>query len=123
MDLNAIVIEETSECVIKHPTTGEPTDIVINLYGQDSKVYQKASKKNLNTILKKGTKNTNADQVEARSLDLLAACSASWANMVVDGEELECTTQNARDVYKRYAWIKEQVDEHLGDRANFLQNA
>lgn len=123
MDLNDIVIEETATCVIKHPTTGEPTDIVINLYGEDSKVFQKASKKNLNTILKKGSRKTNADQVEARSLDLLASCSASWENMKLEGEVLECTFENARKIYKRFAWIKEQVDEHLGDRANFLQNA
>ena len=123
MDLNAIVIKETSACKIKHPGNGESLGVVINLYGQDSKVYQKASKKNLNTILKKGAKNTNADQVEARSLDLLAACTESWIELDWEGAPLECTFENARMIYKERAWIKEQVDEHLGDRANFLQKA
>ena len=54
-------------------------------------------------------------------MSLLAKCTTDWAGIVVEGETLDCTYENAVKLYGRFAWIMEQVDEFVADRANFTK--
>ena len=56
----------------------------------------------------------------------LVACSTGWRTgdvrtLLFKGEELAFTAQNALLVYNALPWIKRQVDEGIGDLANFLK--
>lgn len=105
-----------------HPTTHKPLDIFITLAGVDSQVWKDAQRRQSNNRLKKKSFRLSAEELEAEGVDMLAACTLDWENMILDGQELECSRENAARVYSRFSWLKEQVDEFIGDRANFLPN-
>ena len=114
---------------IYHPGTNEDLGIIIRVLGKDSDEFQKISraqsKKRMAKMSKGGNfRNTNLplEEIERDSLDLLAACTKSWAGVKLEGKDLECNAANAVMIYERFPWIKEQVDTAIGDRANFIKS-
>ena len=109
---------------VLHPTENTPLGIKITLAGADSDVYRKMVNKSVNKRLQRikpgQTIPFTAEEQEESGLNLLAVCTLSWEGVVVEGEALPCTKENAKMVYQRFPWIKEQVDQFIGDRANFL---
>ena len=109
-----------------HPKTGDViateagADMVITLYGKDSDVYRKAQRTITNRRLSKKTNATlTAERLEAEANEVLAHCTDSW-NIVYEGEEIDCNFTNAKKVYTNLPWVKEQVDEFVAERSNFL---
>lgn len=108
-----------------HPGTGEPLlgddgeNVFIELYGKDSDQYRKAQRSISDRRLKSRSGSMTAERLEAEANEVLAHCVADW-NIVVGGEVPECTFKNARDMFNRFKWLKEQVDEFIAERANFL---
>jgi len=107
---------------LEHPKTGQPLGIRIKLLGVDSDVYQKQVRKNNDRRFKKRRFKLTADEVEAENVELLVAVTKEWENMIEHGQPVEFNAANVRRIYtdKKYSWIREQVDEFAGDRANFL---
>ena len=62
----------------------------------------------------------DAESIEAEAIEVLIACTLDWANVAFEGEVLECTKANIRKVYTAFPWVREQVDEFVDDRANFM---
>jgi len=125
MDISQLSIADTADVEITLPS-GEATDIVIQVYGQDSDAYKKVSRKQQNSRLKdmqRGKKgNTTAEDIEARGFDLLVSCVASWSGVESGGKALECTPDNIRLLFKQLPFIKEQVDVAIADRVNFMKS-
>ena len=107
---------------LEHPITGEPLPARIRLAGIDSKIYQQQIRKNQNKRLKRFRFKMSSEEIENERLNLLAAITLEWEGVVENGQALECNTKNARHVYATYPWIREQVDEFAGDRANFIKS-
>ena len=114
---------------IYHPGTNEDLGITIRVLGKDSDEFQKISraqsKKRMAKMSKGGgfrSANVPIEEIERDSLDLLAACTKSWAGVKLEGKDLECNAANAVMIYERFPWIKEQVDTAIGDRANFIKS-
>lgn len=112
---------------IYHPGTKEDLDITIKVLGKDSDEFQKISRAQSKKRMAKMTKgggfrnsNVSLEEIERDGLELLAACTKSWTGVIVEGKPLDCTVPNAAMVYERFPWIREQVDEAIGDRANFI---
>lgn len=111
---------------ICHPGTSEELGIAITVLGKDSDEFQKISrqqsKKRMDRMSKGGFRNQaiSPEEIEQDSLNLLAACTKSWTGVVLEGQPLPCTKENAIMLYERFPWIKEQVDQAIGDRANFI---
>lgn len=120
MDLGKITINNTAPCYIVGPD-GSETDIVIEMYGIDSKERQVAFRNSLDK-LPKGEKAT-ADDIEARGIDLLAGCIAGWSNINIGDKELKCTMKNKIDVLSEHKWLREQIDRFCASRVNFLEKA
>lgn len=96
--------------------------ITITLLGKDSDVFIKATNANTNRILKQGGRaKITAEGSRADGIAVLARCTVDWDGIKVEGEELACTYENAVKLYDRFGFIREQVDEFIGDRANFLK--
>lgn len=122
--------ESGAVMTVRHPVSDavlEGTDgqaITITLAGSDSERFRKVQRASTNRRLKTQSSRrgqVTSEELEADSLETLAACTISWRGLVVDGEALECNAANARKAYKRLPWLKEQVDAFVGDRANFLK--
>lgn len=110
-----------------HPGTGEPIydetgePVGINLLGKDSKEYRSSQRAISNRRLnRKGNAAITAERIEAEANEVLAKCTKSWKGIVLNGESLECNFNNAKNLYATVPWVKEQVDEFVAERANFL---
>ncbi len=113
-----------------HPTTDDVLMIgedeqYIDVLGKDSRLYKEimseiqarqftraARKKNVGAALR-GIQN------EVDSLELLAKLCTGW-RIWIDGQSPKFTEGAAKQVLGDYPWIYEQVDEFIGNRANFL---
>ena len=108
---------------------GKPTRILIK--GADSMSYEEAAAR---TVAKR-SKTTNpkrkvttrslldaADKLGKAQAEELAAVTLDWENIEWDGEAFEFSEENAVKLYKEHRWIRDQVMEFFGDRANYQGN-
>lgn len=105
--------------------------VTITLLGADSPELRASERARLNKRLGKNIKqlsrtSLSAEQLEEEALETLITATKGWKgiSMEQDGEvkELKCTPENARMLYTRLPWLREQADEFINDRANFLGN-
>jgi hypothetical protein len=129
IDLGSLDTCEASEMgavlEVMHPTDNTPLGIKITLAGADSDVYRKTVNKSVNKRVQRMKPGQSlpftAEEQEENGLALLAACTLAWDGVVVDGEALPCSKENAKELYRRFPWLREQVDMFIGDRSNFLR--
>lgn len=131
MDLSQFEVEDTdvARMPVVSPVTGEPltaddgSPVTISLISQDSQKFRSLRRKAIDRRLKnRGARQTyTAAQAEADSIEALCDATVGWENVVLDGEQLECTPDNVRKVYKRLPWLVTQVDAFVADLANFMQ--
>ncbi len=117
---------------VKHPGTGQPLmdesgePVTITLLSSDSvearKLLHEQAEKTVNDGLGRRRPHVRMEELEQNSIKVLAALTADWKHIIVDGAPLSCTKENATKLYTRFAWIREQVDGFVNDRANFLGN-
>jgi hypothetical protein len=117
-----VLSDEGAWLTLEHPITGAPLSARIKLAGIDSKVYQKQIRKNQDKRLKRFRFKTSSDELENERLALLTAITLTWEDIAEGKQVLECIPANVRHIYTKYLWIREQVDEFAGDRANFIKN-
>ena len=116
-----------AELQLHDPVTGKPLGVYITLHGMDSDVFRDTQIENLRNraaIMAEEKRTTRtAAEIEADAIALHAACTKAWRGAVLDGAALECTRDNARTLYQRFPWIREQVDRFIGARGNFLPSS
>jgi hypothetical protein len=121
--------EDGAVLEIRHPTSGavlsngDGRAVTLTLAGMDSQRARKAERQATNRRLRMGGRraiSVTADELDNDSLDLLAACTLAWSGFAVDGSELECNAENARRLYRQFPWLREQAQQYIDDRANFL---
>jgi hypothetical protein len=57
------------------------------------------------------------EEIEARNIENLVARSLGWTPAVT----LPFSQANAAEVYRKYDWVRRQVNQFLSDEANFLK--
>jgi len=129
-------------CHIKHPVTKEPLylngdngqpdhtkPVRIKMAGRDSEIWKEAEKQFVQRQLDKAQAGNSAkvtvESVQHNALSVLALATLEWENIPYDGHmlRLDAEKHNARALYAAQTWIKEQVDEFAGNRANFMPGA
>ena len=127
-DLDQIKCEakdEGADMPVLHPVTLEPikddtgNPAIIRLAGMDSAIYRKAA----NSIANRRTKGNRptkmtAERFEADSLELICKCTLAWSNLVIGGK----APKTPEEIYEGRKWLKEQADQWIHDRANYLGN-
>lgn len=145
MDLEKLNTAKASnagfELQLRDPATNDDLQIFITVLGRDSTEFRRVSsdqnKKRVQRASRGGRfsmPTLGLEELERDTSDLLAACTKSWREvekkdgkdvekhtLTVGGAELECNTENARRIYNEYGWMREQVDQAVADRANFLK--
>ena len=117
--------QDTATVTILHPGTGDPTSIKITVASMDSEKYKQISMKVQNEQLKYAMKNrgkTTAERIASNSLEILVWVTVAWEGLAEGDKPVPCTPENVRRVYTELPFIREQVDEFLGDRRNFIRN-
>ncbi|MEM7778200.1 MAG: hypothetical protein AAF732_21660 [Pseudomonadota bacterium] len=126
MDLKDIdVVEKANEgfsMVLKHPGTGEDTDIVIRMRGFDSDAVREAERATYKKLMKRKETANTADQLEALRLAKVKAAIISIEGLTDGGKEIR--TPAELDPYLSTSVglvILEQVNSFANDRANLFQ--
>lgn len=124
-----------AEIELLHPTTDAPLGIFISVLGRDSRVFKDYTRQSINTRLRKEAVNrkrgrdpevATVEAAEEDSTAALVACTQGWRTgdvktLLFKGQALPFSPPNALLVYNALPWIKRQVDEGIGDLANFLK--
>jgi hypothetical protein len=135
MDLSTLSTRESAERGVKmevtHPITGEPVcqdngePVTITLAGADSDRYKRIQRFNLNRRLqksgKRGSVTLTAEELDAERLEIAVACTLGWDGVIFQGQPAECNAVVARQLYSEVTWLREQVDDFITDRTNFLK--
>ncbi len=109
------------------PITGKDLNIRVFLVGRDSDTFKEASteqnRRRIQKMSKGGFRPGNApiDDSDKEGIALLAACTTGWENMLLEGKQVPFSRKAAIDIYTRFPWIKEQIDNAVGDRALFMK--
>lgn len=117
----AALCEQGAELELTHPATGAPLGVYLTLAGVDSKSWRKATAALAEKRLGKRGK-VSAEEVQTGGVEILARCTLGWRGVVVDGQEMPCTVNNARTLYGRFPWIFEQADRFASDRGSYLRD-
>lgn len=104
-----------------------PQPVKISLVCCDSAEYSNIHKRQVTDIADRASsrkgKIITGESAEKDKLDLLVACTKGWAGFTMNGAPFPYSPANARTLYTRYKFIREQVDEFIHERGNFLANA
>lgn len=128
-DLNELNVEAADEGVwmqLEHPADGTPLEndqgqaMRIKLAGRDSERFKRIQRRLGDRRLSGKKKNLSFREAESEALNLLANCTLDWEGIQENDEPVEFTDENVKRLYQKYPWIKDQVDEFITDRTNFL---
>lgn len=98
--------------------------VTITLLGEDSDVVTQISNRNANQFLRgasAGGQAVTAEMSRTNEINKFAKATVAWHGVGLDGEDLKCTEENAKALYRRFPWIRDQVRTFIGDRANFTK--
>lgn len=135
MDLSKIDLASAAEqgatMQLKHPVNGQllfdgegdhKKAITITLAGRDSERFQRAYRSIQNRRLgRRNKEKQTVEQFENETIELLARATLGWQHITLEGAPLEFSEQNARRLYERLPWVREQIDEFIEDRQNFFK--
>lgn len=122
MDLS-IITPSNREYEVLHPKTGEPIGLVFTLRPGSAPEVKKFEREWTNQQLRRGRKQLNAEQIEARNMGRIVASVEGWAwngDASWGGEKLEFKPENLRRVLKEGSFIFTQLDEELGNDEAFF---
>ncbi len=131
----SLEVEKPGRMVVVHPITRQPLRCVvegedkgkeayIDLYSGDSEQarrHQRAIARR--RMAMRGRGKIMPEEVEAEAVQFLCAMTAGWYLLDLEGQPLgiDFSVEDARELYglPETAWLRDQADEYIGDRANF----
>ena len=131
MDLKDLTpSSDTVEVTIVHPTSYEPltnedgSSMVITMYAPHSKEYKAAMHEQTNRRLKqaqsKKKMEITAEDLEAATIELLAKTTKDW-KITFGGVKPKFNVDKAKEIYEEVFWIKDQIEEALGNSLDFTK--
>lgn len=100
-----------------------PLGLTIRVAGPDSDRAQRAQEELADELIEQeNMTRLNARDAAKRGIKYLARITIGWTpDVVLDGQELAYSPENAEKVYTRFRFIREQVDRAAGNRARFIK--
>jgi hypothetical protein len=131
MDLASVAAaaEEGAVMEVKDPagepmvqTNGKP--VWIKFAGTESERWRKARNSVGNRYLKTAEprRQPGPRTAEEGIADLAfqyASATLAWEGIVDEGQEIEFNIANAKRIYSKYEFLRQQIDEFLGEKRNF----
>ncbi len=136
---------EGVEVTILHPANKRKLGIFIGVLGKHSEVFREIVNERTNKRILREAENARngkenesytAEQHEERAIELLVACTTHWRSETYDekgeviesksivrlhGEDLEHNVPNATKLYKSLIWLRDQVDNGIGNLELFTK--
>ena len=125
-DIRKIDTKAAAERGLTFPITweGEEVGINISVVGAGSAVYKKHKAivdGKLASAEKRG-KPLSEDEKNELYSEMAAHCTTGWEGVVLDGEPIEFSVQNATSVYKEFPVIATQVIAKIYDITSMVGN-
>ncbi len=133
MDIgNLASIDDAVVMELIHPKTHAPFKndagdmMTISIRSRTSEEVRFVTDKQRDRALKdvaRGKRTINAEEIEANAVDILVAATAGWTIDNFGGQPFPFNPDNARKLYStpNLRWIRDQVDQHMGDEGNFIK--
>lgn len=124
LDINRVA-DAGLECQVRHPITDAPLDIWITLMGADSQAYRTAMLERVRDLQRArpvdgDVPERSAAQIEEDAVVVCARCTRGWRGVQIDGVDFPHSPENAEALYRRFAWLRYQVNEFIEERDRFL---
>ncbi|MCP1832836.1 hypothetical protein [Bradyrhizobium sp. USDA 4545] len=127
-------VEKPFRMVLVHPVTRQPlrdetgAEAYIDHYSSDSDVARKHQRSvQRRRLAMRGRAKITPEELEAESIELLAALTTGWNLVDLKGKKLnvEFSQETARRLYANpgIGWLRDQLDESTADRANFAKGS
>lgn len=99
----------------------EESGVRFKILGKDSDAYREKTKQMMDRRIKNRKMKVTADDLEEEGLSLLASCVIDWEGVEDDNGPVKCEYAAVKELLINNGFLKDQVDEAIGDRANFLK--
>lgn len=94
----------------------------IRIAGPDSKRFRDASAAITQERIDAGNVgDTSADDIRRNAIRILAKCTLSWTPIIMGGTDVPCTEANARAIYEKYQFVRDQLEQKAGNRRVFFR--
>lgn len=127
--------EEGAVMELRHPKTGDvlrhaPKDgetigraMTITFRGKDSEAFRAMARRQSDRRIAQNMRTRQpilTEVIEKDDIELMVAATKSW-DIWLNGEIPKSVPDRYREVYTKFPWIKEQGDEFIGVRSNFIK--
>lgn len=117
------VLDEAGNPVMEKDPRGNEVKkqkpVTITIASANSDLWQKMQEKIADEV-RDMTKKYNALDRRFDVCQLLASVTIAWDGILVDGKKPECTFDNARNLYMKYKWVRDQVEVFASTHKNFM---
>lgn len=130
MNLNEILPQEKLEVPatlhLLDPIHGDElfngdVPMTITVYGMESEIAKNTMKRRAQKQLNSRSKQ-NIDETIEFNTQFLAKLITGWTGINENNEPLEYSRENAAELLRKYAWVREQVDAFVTERSNFIKS-
>ena len=101
--------------------------VTIKLLGTDSRAWRNHNKdvqrKRIAQMVTRKKKNIDYTSTDEEVCEMLSICTVGWSGVGGEDGDIEFSQEAAFELYLSQIWIREQVNEFIGDRANFFKSA
>lgn len=119
----AAAAEAGATLTLRHPITGDVFDppVTITVLGLESKKFRQVADRFMRSRPKK--RDMAPAEAQRFSCELLANLTTGWEGLEWGDEDqpLAFSFDNALMLYTERPWVRQQVDEFVGDAGNFYQ--
>lgn len=128
----AAPVDKPSRCFLSIPTIGRPALVSrdgepawIDVLSLDSRAAAAQRRASAIARLEKRAGRLTADDIEAEQVEMLVCLIAGWRlfSLAGDAMDVPCDDAAKRELMtdQTFAWIRRQVEEHVGDLGNWLR--
>lgn len=119
-----------AEIEFLHPVTNQPTGMFVTIVGKDSDIWQQLTNDSIDKerrrqfmAQKKGkvAEPRSKSETDREVVEMLAAGTTGFRDVVLDGEPLPFSEENAIKLYTKRPAFKQQVDEAIANLENFIK--
>lgn len=126
--------EEGAVMEVRNPKTGEVMrhdgdednqgrPFTVTVRGRDSAAFRSLARSQADRRIQASMRTRTGVQtavIEKDDLELTIAVTKSW-DILIGGVQPPSTPDAFRSAYTKYPWLKEQVDDFIGTRSNFIK--
>lgn len=122
--------ETGAQMEVRNPRTGEVLRhedgraFTITFLGKDSDTFRTLARQQSDRRIASSMRTrapTLTAVAEKDDLELIVAMTQEW-DIILDGKPAPCDAKSYRAAYLKYPWLREQGDEFVGVRANFIKD-